>query len=45
MCSATTWLVKSVEDNRSDFGVHYGDTYGFKQEVTLQIQVEGSPAS
>jgi polyisoprenoid-binding protein YceI len=27
--------------NRSDFGVHYGDTLGFKQEVTLQIQVEG----
>jgi len=31
--------------NRSDFGVNYGDKYGFKQEVTLQIQVEGSPAS
>jgi polyisoprenoid-binding protein YceI len=27
--------------NRSDFGVNYGDKYGFKQEVKLQIQVEG----
>jgi polyisoprenoid-binding protein YceI len=27
--------------NRSDFGVSYGDKYGFKQEVKLQIQVEG----
>jgi polyisoprenoid-binding protein YceI len=31
--------------NRSDFGVSFGDKYGFKQEVKLQIQVEGSPAS
>ena len=31
--------------NRSDFGVNFGDKYGFKQEVKLQIQVEGSPAS
>jgi polyisoprenoid-binding protein YceI len=31
--------------NRSDFGVNYGDKYGFKQEVKLQIQVEGSPAA
>jgi polyisoprenoid-binding protein YceI len=30
--------------NRSDFGVSFGDTYGFKQEVKLLIQVEGSPA-
>jgi polyisoprenoid-binding protein YceI len=30
--------------NRSDFGVSYGDKYGFNQEVKLQIQVEGSPA-
>jgi polyisoprenoid-binding protein YceI len=29
--------------NRADFGVNFGDKYGFKQEVTLQIQVEGSP--
>ena len=27
--------------NRSDFGVSFGDKYGFKQEVKLQIQVEG----
>jgi polyisoprenoid-binding protein YceI len=31
--------------NRADFGVNFGDKYGFKQEVTLQIQVEGSPAA
>jgi polyisoprenoid-binding protein YceI len=30
--------------NRSDFGVNYGDAYGFKMAVTLDIQVEGSPA-
>lgn len=30
--------------NRSDFGVNYGDAYGFKMAVKLQIQVEGSPA-
>jgi polyisoprenoid-binding protein YceI len=29
--------------NRADFGVNFGDKYGFKQEVSLQIQVEGSP--
>ncbi len=29
--------------NRADFGVNYGDKFGFKQEVKLQIQVEGSP--
>jgi polyisoprenoid-binding protein YceI len=33
----------SATFNRSDFGVNFGDKYGFKQEVTLQIQVEGSP--
>ncbi|MGA2551329.1 MAG: YceI family protein [Burkholderiaceae bacterium] len=27
--------------NRADFGVSYGQQYGFKQEVTLHIQVEG----
>ena len=27
--------------NRSDFGISYGDKFGFKQEVKLQIQVEG----
>jgi polyisoprenoid-binding protein YceI len=30
--------------NRSEFGVNYGDSYGFKMGVKLQIQVEGSPA-
>jgi len=27
--------------NRSDFGVSYGEKFGFKQEVKLLIQVEG----
>jgi polyisoprenoid-binding protein YceI len=31
--------------SRADFGVNYGEKYGFKQEVKLQIQVEGSPAA
>ena len=31
--------------NRSDFGITYGDAYGFKMWVKLEIQVEGSPAS
>jgi polyisoprenoid-binding protein YceI len=35
----------SATFNRSDFGVNFGDKYGFKQEVKLQIQVEGSPAT
>jgi len=35
----------SATFNRSDFGVNFGDKYGFKQEVKLEIQVEGSPAS
>jgi polyisoprenoid-binding protein YceI len=30
--------------NRADFGVNFGDKFGFKQEVKLLIQVEGSPA-
>jgi polyisoprenoid-binding protein YceI len=34
----------SATFNRSDFGVNFGDKYGFKQEVKLQIQVEGGPA-
>ena len=34
----------SATFNRSDFGVSIGDKYGFKQEVKLSIQVEGSPA-
>jgi polyisoprenoid-binding protein YceI len=35
----------SATFNRADFGVNFGDKYGFKQEVKLQIQVEGSPAT
>ena len=35
----------SATFNRADFGVNYGEKYGFKQEVTLQIQAEGSPAA
>jgi polyisoprenoid-binding protein YceI len=31
----------SATINRSDFGVNFGDKFGFKQEVKLQIQVEG----
>ncbi len=31
----------SATFNRSDFGVSYGDKFGFKQEVKLLIQVEG----
>jgi polyisoprenoid-binding protein YceI len=31
--------------SRADFGVAFGDKMGFKQEVKLQIQVEGSPAA
>jgi polyisoprenoid-binding protein YceI len=27
--------------NRADFGVSYGQAYGFNQTVTLEIQVEG----
>jgi polyisoprenoid-binding protein YceI len=30
----------SATFKRSDFGVNYGEQYGFKQEVKLQIQVE-----
>jgi polyisoprenoid-binding protein YceI len=35
----------SATFNRSDFGVNFGDKYGFKQEVKLQIQDEGSPGA
>jgi polyisoprenoid-binding protein YceI len=35
----------SATFNRADFGVNFGDKYGFNQEVKLQIQVEGSPAA
>jgi polyisoprenoid-binding protein YceI len=31
----------STTFNRGDFGVSFGDKYGFKQEVKLLIQVEG----
>ena len=31
----------SATFKRSDFGVNYGDKYGFNQEVRLLIQVEG----
>jgi polyisoprenoid-binding protein YceI len=31
----------STTINRSDFGVSFGDKFGFKQDVKLQIQVEG----
>jgi polyisoprenoid-binding protein YceI len=31
----------SATFNRSDFGVNFGEKFGFKQEVKLQIQVEG----
>ena len=31
----------SATINRSEFGVSYGDKYGFKQDVKLQIQIEG----
>lgn len=29
--------------NRADFGIGYGDKYGFNMEVKLAIQVEGNP--
>jgi polyisoprenoid-binding protein YceI len=35
----------SAEFKRSDFGVSYGEAYGFKQEVELQIQVEALRAN
>ena len=31
--------------NRADFGVNYGQQYGFKQDVVLHIQVEGIKAN
>jgi polyisoprenoid-binding protein YceI len=34
----------SATFNRADFGLNFGDKYGFKMDVSLQIQVEGSPA-
>ncbi len=35
----------SAEFDRSDYGISFGDKYGFKMAVKLEIQVEGSPAS
>jgi polyisoprenoid-binding protein YceI len=34
----------SANFNRSDYGLTFGDAYGFKMWVKLDIQVEGSPA-
>jgi polyisoprenoid-binding protein YceI len=34
----------SATFNRSDYGVSFGDKYGFNQEVKLQIQVEAGKA-
>jgi polyisoprenoid-binding protein YceI len=34
----------SATFNRADFGVNFGEKYGFKMDTKLQIQVEGSPA-
>ena len=34
----------SATFDRSEFGLTFGDKYGFKMAVKLQIQVEGSPA-
>jgi polyisoprenoid-binding protein YceI len=31
----------SASFNRSDYGINYGEKYGFKMEVKLAIQVEG----
>ena len=35
----------SATFNRSDYGVNFGDKYGFKQDVKLEIQVEAGRAS
>ena len=34
----------SATFNRSDYGLTFGDAYGFQMWVKLEIQVEGSPA-
>jgi polyisoprenoid-binding protein YceI len=34
----------SAKFNRKDFDISYGEAYGFKMDVTLQIQVEGIKA-
>ena len=50
MCKANPMTRKEVcgadasaTFKRSDFGVSYGETHGFKMDVKLLIQVEGSP--
>jgi len=35
----------SATFNRDDFGINFGDKYGFKMQTKLQIQVEGSPTA
>jgi polyisoprenoid-binding protein YceI len=35
----------SATFNRADYGISYGDKYGFKMDVKLAIQVEGARAS
>jgi polyisoprenoid-binding protein YceI len=35
----------SATFNRSDFGIDFGEKYGFKMWVKLQIQVEATPAA
>ena len=35
----------SAQFNRKDFGMSYGEAYGFKMDVKLQIQVEGIKAA
>jgi polyisoprenoid-binding protein YceI len=35
----------SASFDRSDYGVNFGQAYGFKMWVKLEIQVEGSPAA
>ncbi len=52
MCKYVAMMKKQVcgaaataSFNRADYGLTYGQAYGFKMGVQLQIQVEGSPAS
>ncbi len=35
----------SATFNRADYGINYGDTYGFKMDVKLAIQVEAARAN
>jgi polyisoprenoid-binding protein YceI len=51
VCKATPMSKKercgadaSATFNRADFGINFGDKYGFNMEVKLAIQVEGAPA-